>query len=83
MVKKTKLMNIEAIFMKNFVSDMKNTDIESFKRDYPTLYECIIKSMRQVQKGDNLKICSCDLKPKVDGENYCEDCLKQNPLFCA
>lgn len=28
-------------------------------------------------------ICSCGLGEKVDGENYCSTCLKNNPLFIA
>jgi hypothetical protein len=76
-------MNIEDIFEKNFVSDMTNKDIESFKRDYPTLYKCILKSMREVQKGNSVNNCFCGLKQKMDGENYCEDCLRKNPFFCS
>lgn len=28
-------------------------------------------------------ICKCGLKEKETGENYCEDCLKENPLLVA
>lgn len=83
MDEKTKQMNIEDIFAKNFVSDMRNKDIESFKRDYPTLYKCILKSMREAQRGKEANNCSCGLNQKIDGENYCKECLNQNPLFCA
>jgi hypothetical protein len=38
-------MNSEEIFMKHFKSGMKNKDLESFKRDYPTLFKCIISSI--------------------------------------
>jgi hypothetical protein len=35
-------------------------------------------------KNHNLRpICSCGLGEKVDGENYCSTCLKNNPLFIA
>jgi hypothetical protein len=28
-------------------------------------------------------ICMCGMNEKMDGEYYCEECLKKNPFLCA
>lgn len=43
-------------------------------------WSVIFKRLQELRKELKNR-CHCDRGSKVDGEHYCKDCLKENPLL--
>lgn len=66
---------LEAIFARYFMNGMARKDLKSFKRTYPTLFNVIMKSLRDVAETaakQTKPTTNIDLKDLAEIDKFCE-----------
>ena len=45
-------------------------------------FEQFVKDRAKYLQPESKNMCSCGREEKADGENYCKECIKDNPFKC-
>lgn len=59
-------------------ADIKQDELERLKEKVEIAQKGLERAIEKY-----ISMCSCRVNSKIDGENYCRNCLNENPLLCT